>query len=593
MPKKKTSTADAVLGASSPTLLEGAFPYRDVSRLVAADRRAPDPAYQTHRWWARRPPALIRAALLSAALPGNTDPDNFWSLYRDPSPHLAGTVVLDPFLGGGTTLVEAARLGAGTVGRDVDPVAVLVSKHQLDPPSASEVRAKGEELVRHLSSTIGHLWPVTEATNGRSWRPLHYFSLALVDCPGCATTSPLYRSLVIARSVGKRGAVVRDAEVVAFCPDCMNLQEIDRDQTHVTCCGTTRALTESTYDRTRFTCPSCGDRSTHEQLGSGTAPRALIAVEETPDKAAGSGRGRRRIRGPLPGEAHLDDLAGTWMGARGLVTPAGRVLETAGTDNRPVSFGISTIGGLHTARQSAFLAEARDWVRRADLKIAVSRALLLTVSATVTSNNRLCGYATDYGRLAPLFSVRAFALPWLAVELNPLNPDGGRGTLRAAVSRTANSCEDALRRSSFDDNGRIISGQVTQLRRHPGQLPHQTCCSDSTAIMEPDEGTRLADICLTDPPFYDFIPYNTLSQVFRAWFRNPELAGSPLLPEAADPVISFGNRLGQSLAAARSRCNSDALIAFTYKGGAGSVAGGRRRPRRSEAPGDCNLARAD
>lgn len=48
------------------TLLETDFPYLEVSQLVAADRRATDPAYQAHRWFARRPPALIRAALLAA-----------------------------------------------------------------------------------------------------------------------------------------------------------------------------------------------------------------------------------------------------------------------------------------------------------------------------------------------------------------------------------------------------------------------------------------------------------------------------------------------------------------------------------------------
>jgi len=32
------------------TYLEHAFPFVKVSRLVEADRRAPDPAYQAHRW---------------------------------------------------------------------------------------------------------------------------------------------------------------------------------------------------------------------------------------------------------------------------------------------------------------------------------------------------------------------------------------------------------------------------------------------------------------------------------------------------------------------------------------------------------------
>ncbi len=54
------------------TFLETAFPYTDVSKLVGADRRSRDSAYQAHRWWARRPPALIRGVLIAAALPHGT-----------------------------------------------------------------------------------------------------------------------------------------------------------------------------------------------------------------------------------------------------------------------------------------------------------------------------------------------------------------------------------------------------------------------------------------------------------------------------------------------------------------------------------------
>ena len=107
---------------------------------------------------------------------------------------------------------------------------------------------------------------------------------------------------------------------------------------------------------------------------------------------------------------------------------------SAPNDGRPVSFGIRTIADLHTARQLAYLTAARRWLSDAQLDPRVARALSLAVSSTITSNNRLCGYATDYGRLAPLFSIRAFSLPWLAVELNPLNPTGGRGTLAAALA---------------------------------------------------------------------------------------------------------------------------------------------------------------
>jgi hypothetical protein len=41
--------------------------------------------------------------------------------------NLAGKAMLDPFVGGGTSVIEARRLGARAVGLDIDPVAVAVS----------------------------------------------------------------------------------------------------------------------------------------------------------------------------------------------------------------------------------------------------------------------------------------------------------------------------------------------------------------------------------------------------------------------------------------------------------------------------------
>jgi hypothetical protein len=51
-----------------------------------------------------------------------------------------GTVVLDPFCGSGTTLLEAAKIGCSTIGFDCNPVAVLISKFKLLKGDARFVR---------------------------------------------------------------------------------------------------------------------------------------------------------------------------------------------------------------------------------------------------------------------------------------------------------------------------------------------------------------------------------------------------------------------------------------------------------------------
>jgi len=52
-----------------------------------------------------------------------TEPSSVWSYLQK-----VGPIVLDPFCGSGTIPLEAQRLGLRTIGSDLNPVAVLVSK---------------------------------------------------------------------------------------------------------------------------------------------------------------------------------------------------------------------------------------------------------------------------------------------------------------------------------------------------------------------------------------------------------------------------------------------------------------------------------
>lgn len=157
-----------------------------------------DPAYAAHRWWARRPPALLRALLLATALPPGTSEQEFWSRYASEDHHLAGLTVYDPFMGGGSTLVEAQRLGASVMGSDVDPMSVRIVQSELAPVDGKRLRAYGDQLLRYLRSKLSWLYPSESDV-----QPLHYFSIAEVRCPSCTETGPLYRNLILVRDPKK------------------------------------------------------------------------------------------------------------------------------------------------------------------------------------------------------------------------------------------------------------------------------------------------------------------------------------------------------------------------------------------------------
>jgi len=65
--------------------------------------------------------------ILIASLGGDPSGKGFFS----PGSGMKGKVVLDPFVGSGTTLLEAVKLGARAIGVDINPVAAFASRQAL------------------------------------------------------------------------------------------------------------------------------------------------------------------------------------------------------------------------------------------------------------------------------------------------------------------------------------------------------------------------------------------------------------------------------------------------------------------------------
>lgn len=534
-----------------PTLLEADLPIRELSLLAAADRRSIDPVYGVHRWWARRPPAIMRGIVLAAALSADTSIDEFWSAFASPAAALDGLRVHDPFAGGGSTLVEAARLGAAVSGGDIDPLAVEIVQHELSPARADEVRAAGEQLLAFLRERYADdLYP----DDGEGRVPLHYFWLHNVACPHCDETGLLYRNLVLARDAGKPGAVVRDNPLIVFCPGDLSvhgLQHLDRRELrHL---GRRWPLAGGTYVAGRYVCPSCGGKSSHRELSTGTAPRTLVAVEATVEN------GRRQYRaGHRADDNAVAGAAAHLTNATELQLPVGR-LCTDRHDDRPLSFGIESVAQLFTDRQLVVFGAAVSWLRGAQLDAPVKRAMSLAISNALATNNKLCGYATDYGRLSALFSVRGFPIPALAVELNPLHPDGGRGTLRQCVERVVRSASTTVRRH-------VWSAGECAVRPTEMSFPIDSRdIGDIRIAGAADQGAGpQTDLCVFDPPYFDYIAYSELSEFYRAWGDQPTVVASSLLPHGEDPAEQFGLDFAHCLRAAMRRLSKGRPVTFTY-----------------------------
>ncbi len=117
--------------------------------------------------------SVFRAILLAAMKPAGTDiMEEFYKYYTN-DPDTNGKVILDPFMGGGTTIVEALRLGCKVIGIDLNPVAWFIVKTEVEPVDLDNLK---ESFERLSSRIVGWLSKALKET---------LLDLYKTECPSC------------------------------------------------------------------------------------------------------------------------------------------------------------------------------------------------------------------------------------------------------------------------------------------------------------------------------------------------------------------------------------------------------------------------
>lgn len=146
------------------TCLEVDFPILPVNHVAGPEMSsgaAKKPIYTWQKWWARRSSHVFRATLIAAATKAPDDPaeaaklvwDSFYGNHQK-NEAFKNLKVADIFMGGGTTVVEGARLGMHMYGNDLNPVAWFVVKNELALVEHSEVENLLDLIERDVKPQI-------------------------------------------------------------------------------------------------------------------------------------------------------------------------------------------------------------------------------------------------------------------------------------------------------------------------------------------------------------------------------------------------------------------------------------------------------
>lgn len=488
----------------------GGLPVEDLATLAQREGRRPLALYHAHRWFARRFSSAFRAILVAAEVQDDAD---FWAAYYEGVDY-HDRCVLDPFVGGGTSVVEAARLGASAIGVDIDPVACAITRFELRAADAPNVDESLATLQKHVGRRLARYY-TTFAPSGEERQILHAFWVQIVDCSNCGEQVEAHPHYQLAfEAEGKRQW--------AFCRHCHAVQELNKSAVNLHCreCCTRTVIAQGTVDHGTLCCPHCdySEKLIDVGLRTGEPPSwYLFALETIPvgeayrlpmterqfQRAENQDRDRMRAaRRALLRRKENDGIR--WI-------PRRQIPSEERSDNRVLHYSYKAYHELFNDRQLLHLSILAEEIDKVDGK--AREALALAFSDHLTTNCMMTHYAFGWRRLAPLFSIRAFRHVPRPVEINPWLDGTGRGTFPNAVRQVQRAINSARSPEvAHLDGGFLHSGSLVD----NGQKRVILEGSSSELVGVEDKSV---DLILTDPPYFDNIAYSELSDFYLPWLQ--------------------------------------------------------------------------
>jgi adenine-specific DNA methylase len=167
---------------------------------------------------------------------------------------LSGAIIFDPFMGSGTTIGEALKLGARAIGRDINPVAHFMVRNALGVHRRSKIIETFRAIEQDVAPCIRYFYQ-TRLSDGELADVLYYFWVKVVSCPACERPVDLFSSYIFAR----HAYPTRNPEARAVCPHCGMINTLRYDAEHAVCAVCQKAFQPKAgpANGAKAICPGC------------------------------------------------------------------------------------------------------------------------------------------------------------------------------------------------------------------------------------------------------------------------------------------------------------------------------------------------
>lgn len=595
--------------------IEKGFPIERVNEIAAKEGRAKmhyRPIYTMHKWWARRLGCTFRAICLYTLIddpekvsihePGENgsladfgagatevqalidkvdiaDPESMWELYSK-DVRVKDKTILDPFMGGGTSLVEGSRFGVESVGYDLNPVAWFVTKKQLEAgrTEVDELVAAFEQVKAEVAEEILQYYKTPCPNDDHDADVMYNFWVKELDCVDCGHTVSLFKDYRVAK-----GRYEHDDKYNVLCPECGSVVRVEDWRSESSCseCHHVFAPENGTVSGANYACSDCGAKyaitdAIQEQGGFNLR---LYALEYYCPACDDQGRDRSTVKGYKRVEKADIELfkqaCEEWESSSELheyvpseEIPPGHMVS----ERNPVfDHGYEKWVDMFTTRQLLALAKLLQSIDKIDNKNA-REYLLLAASESLRYTNSMVSYNTSHNKIGDFFRNNSFAPPMYPVENNVWGSKWGSGTFSAMFDMVLEGVK-----YSHSPTERYVDGGEN-VESPPFSQPIGENATVHQGDMRRIDAENEFDAVITDPPYYDNIIYSEVADYFYVWQkilleddyegfdrdktpRAESIVTNPYLGKTSE---DFESELHEAFSVVHRALKDEGVLAFTY-----------------------------